>query len=168
MKKLTSKSFKILASCLSSIGIDDIEKFNKIKPVSQCSINDRIIDDELTLKLIALQIPAGHNTVKIMSRKKALEGNKSGKDITLLLVNNDSIVRYYKAVLIDSKAVKVKPETVSSVPLRSDNSKGLNKLAEVVQLAEVEPDITAVNARIDSIEYKLNILIDLASAKNKK
>lgn len=171
MKKINAKSFKILSSCLSSIGVDDIEKFNKIKPVSQCSINDRIIEDELTLKLVALQVPAGHNTVKIMSRKRAEQENKSGKEIFLLLVNNDSIVRYYKAVLVDSKAVKVKPENVSSVPLRADNSKGLNKLAEVVQLAEIEPDnFSAINGRVDSLEYKMNILIELVTdlKKSKK
>jgi hypothetical protein len=169
MKKLSSKSFKILASCLSAIGIDDIEKFNKVKPVSLCTINDRVIEDELTLKLVALQVPVGHNTVKIMSRKKAQAENKTGQEITLLLVNNNSIVRYYKAVLIGSKAVRVKPENVSSVPLRADNSKGLNRLEPVTQLAEVESsELVNVNARIDSLEYKLNILIDLATAKKSK
>jgi len=164
-KQLTVKEMSILTSALNAIG-KNVDDFEKSKPVKSAEINGHNMADYFNSRLIALQSKG--NVVELISRKKAEELNVKGKEVVCLIVKDDKIVKWYKAILKSEKTQKkINVETVSVTPKNDDNNRP-DEHKSVIQFAECVDDadrIATLENKLASMEFALNQILSAVQKK---
>lgn len=143
---------------ITKLKFEDIEKSNhkiKLATFDKFSVND-----EINLKLLSVQ---GVNAeyVKLQSAKKTQEGKK----VFLFMVKNDQIKSFYSCYVEKTEKTlpKVKPESVSVVPTKSDNSRSQSAVNSQDTVSKAE--FKDLESKLD---FVLGAIIEMKTEQNKK
>lgn len=143
---------------ITKIKFDLIEKSDhkiKLATFDKFSVND-----DINLKLLSVQ---GVNAeyVKLQSAKKTQEGKK----VYLFMVKNDQIKSFYACYVEKTEKTlpKVKPETVSVMPTKSDNSRSSSQSVNTESVSmEKFKDLES------KLDFVLGAIIEMKTESNKK
>ena len=143
---------------ITKISFDSIEKSDhkiKLATFDKFSVND-----DINLKLLSVQ---GVNAeyVKLQSAKKTQEGKK----VYLFMVKNDQIKSFYACYVEKTEKTlpKVKPETVSVVPTKSDNTRSQSAISSQDTVSKSE--FLDLQSKLD---FVLGAIIEMKTESNKK
>lgn len=143
---------------ISKIKFDSVEKSDhkiKLATFDKFSVND-----EINLKLLSVQ---GINAeyVKLQSAKKTQEGKK----VYLFMIKNEQIKSFYACYVEKTEKTlpKVKPENVSVVPTKSDNTRSQSAISSQDTVSKSE--FLDLQSKLD---FVLGAIIEMKTESNKK